>query len=106
MAVEVAMRGKVCGGSGGEFGGGSGGIGIGSGSGDGDDGGSGEVRVRVRARAVALAMKVAVVAVGRERQRRQFVGAHEKPLVGRKNTIDCGRQCREIKVVGEPIHRF
>jgi hypothetical protein len=36
------MRGEVCGGSGGEFGGGSGGIGIGSGSGDGGGSGDGE----------------------------------------------------------------
>ncbi len=50
----MAMRGEVCGGSGGEFGGGSGGI------------GSGAV-ARVRVRAVASAMKVAVVPVGRER---------------------------------------
>jgi hypothetical protein len=42
VAVEVAMRGEVCGGSGGKFGGGSGGIGIGSGDGDGDGGGSGK----------------------------------------------------------------
>jgi hypothetical protein len=42
VAVEVAMRGEFCGGSGGEFGGGSGGIGIGSGSGGGGGSGEGE----------------------------------------------------------------
>jgi hypothetical protein len=61
VAVEVAMHGEVCGGSGGKFGGGSGGIG--SGIGDGD--GSGGV-ARVRVRVVVLAIKVAVVPVGRE----------------------------------------